>query len=1044
MSSTTQRSAKGVTRLPRWTPPGPRPAGTGEYEAGLPTELTAAVRGLAASAGHPVAAVLIAAHAKVLATVTSEPVVTAGLADGAAALAVRVEVAGGTWHDLVDRCADAPPAAGGSTETVLELSGAEPAALADDVVVRIGLTDETLRIRYRTDILTEDQVARLAGYHLTALRRATATPDEAHDDAVLLSDKEIRTQLEAFTGPRAPLDGPLFVERVEARVAAHPDALAAAHGDRRWTYRELDDRANRIANTLLAEGLRPEQVVAVVMDRTLEWAAATLGVLKAGGVYLPVRPDFPDARIATQLERSECRFVVTADPANGRHAPGATVLITPDVCDGDAPTTAPGVHIGPTQLAYVYFTSGSTGAPKGAMCEHAGMINHLYAKIDDLGFGAGDVVAQTASQCFDISLWQLVGPWLVGGSVRIVDTATQLDTDAFLDELTANDVAVAQLVPSYFEVLLTRLERGRRDLGALRCLSITGEALKIELVHRWFALYEGISLVNAYGATEVSDDTMHEVLDGPPPREFVTVGRSLRNVDTYILDERQRLVPLGSPGEIAFAGVSVGRGYINDPERTAQAFGTDPYRPGNRMYRTGDFGRWLPEGRLEFLGRRDQQVKIRGFRIEIGEIENRMLGVPGVLGAAVVLDGTPPNLVGFYGGPAGVTPEQVREHLAASLPDYMVPRYVHRLDSLPLNENGKVNKKVLAGLATPLGHGGGSHVAPRTPTERLLATVWAEVLGVPIERIGRTDDFFELGGTSLAAVRFVVRLDRRVSLADLIGNPVLSALAEVLDAATGGSGGLLHRLAESDTPALTLVCFPYAGGNAVNFQRLAKELEPHGVTVYGVELPGHDIARADDPLASVADIADRVAEEITGVVRTPLVLWGHCAGAVHALEVARRLADTPAAPHRVFTAAALLPEIDELDRETEEVTGMSNRDITTTLLTDQAYVELDGLQSERADVVGSAYRHDVVTTNEWLAAHRRTPPATRLRIPVEAVLAADDPTTTDYHEKYRSWELVAERVDLRELVGGGHYFTRTDAAAAAAAVLAALPARAYA
>ncbi|MEU1026723.1 non-ribosomal peptide synthetase, partial [Streptomyces sp. NPDC005904] len=472
------------------------------------------------------------------------------------------------------------------------------------------------------------------------------------------------------------------------------------------------------------------------------------------------------------------------DAAAGVARPPA-LLSVPEIQASGVPVEPPGVPLTPGQAAYIYFTSGSTGAPKGALCEHAGMLNHLHMKIEDmeLAEGPGEVVTQTASQCFDISLWQFAAPLLTGGSVRIVDTALLMDVGGFLDELVEGRVTVAQIVPSYLEVLLTHLEQHPRPLGALHTLSVTGEALKYELVQRWFAAFPDIKLVNAYGATEVSDDTMHEVLDGVPERDFVTVGRSLRNVNTYILDENLALAPLGSPGEIAFSGVAVGRGYINDEERTRQAFVPDPFREDTRMYRTGDFGRWLPEGRVEYLGRRDEQVKIRGFRIEIGEIENKLLALDGIREAAVVIDGGPGelrNLVAFFAAGQELPAERARDFLAGLLPDYMVPTYFHQLERLPLTENGKVDKKALIRLAGTLGHGGAPYAAPRTPGEQRLAMLWAEVLGVPLERIGRADNFFELGGTSLAAVRLLVNMDRALSLKDLVAHPVLADLATVL------------------------------------------------------------------------------------------------------------------------------------------------------------------------------------------------------------------------------------------------------------------------
>ena len=288
------------------------------------------------------------------------------------------------------------------------------------------------------------------------------------------------------------------------------------------------------------------------------------------------------------------------------------------------------------QLAYIYFTSGSTGEPKGAMCEHAGLVNHLFAKIEDLRIGAGQVVAQTAPQCFDISLWQLAAALLAGGRTLLIEQEVILDAARFLDTITAGRVSVVQVVPSYLEVLLSSLDARPRELPDLRCVSVTGEALKPGLAQRWFAARPGITLVNAYGLTETSDDTNHEVMDrAPAVGGRVPLGRPVPNVHLYVVGEDLSPVPLGTPGLIAFSGVCVGRGYVNDPERTRQAYRADPHRAGQRLYLGGDYGRWRPDGKLEFLGRRDSQVKVSGFRIEIGEIENTLLRVPGVRDGAV-------------------------------------------------------------------------------------------------------------------------------------------------------------------------------------------------------------------------------------------------------------------------------------------------------------------------------------------------------------------------------------------------------------------------
>jgi acyl-coenzyme A synthetase/AMP-(fatty) acid ligase len=315
-------------------------------------------------------------------------------------------------------------------------------------------------------------------------------------------------------------------------------------------------------------------------------------------------------------------------------------------------------------------------------------------------------------------------------------------------------------------------------------VSVTGEALKKELVQRCFAAQPAIRLVNAYGLTETSDDTNHEVMDRVPDRERVPLGRPINNVSIYIVDEHLALVPLGAPGEIVFSGVCVGRGYINDPERTRRAYMRDPHREEHRLYRSGDYGRWLPERKVEFLGRRDTQVKISGFRIEIGEIENTLLRLPGIRDAAVVVAQRAEQskrLVGFYSSERPLDGKALREQLRESLPEYMIPSALHWRRSLGLTDNGKIDRKALTALAGELEVIEQDHDGPTTATEHWLAAAWATVLGMPKDQIGRRDHFFELGGTSLSALNLVIALGRAVSFKDLTAHPILADQAALLD-----------------------------------------------------------------------------------------------------------------------------------------------------------------------------------------------------------------------------------------------------------------------
>ncbi|WP_019071507.1 non-ribosomal peptide synthetase [Streptomyces hokutonensis] len=660
-----------------------------------------------------------------------------------------------------------PAALKAAHATVLAALSGE--SVEEDPALQVSVTGRTLRLRYRTDVLDAEAAARITDYHVTVLTDPKRTS--------LLSEAEVRFQLEELAGPRRELPDRRVHELFEDMVEVCPDAVAAVQGDREWTYRELNSRANQLSRAMLARGLTREGVVAVVLERNLDWMAAVLAVFKAGGVYLPVEPHFPADRVARVLDRAGCELVLTEHGSDGSlDAPGRALYVGEAYAEGHADGDL-GIEVSPGQLAYIYFTSGSTGEPKGAMCEHAGFLNHVFAKLDDLGIGAGQVVAQTAPQCFDISLWQLVCAPLVGGRTLLVEQDVILDVPRFVDTVEAGRVNVLQVVPSYLEAVLAELERQPRQLPDLRCVSVTGEAVKKELVERWFTARPGVRLVNAYGLTETSDDTNHEVMDRAPDGPRVPLGRPVGNVRVYVVDEDLVPVPLGAPGEIVFSGVCVGRGYVNDPERTAAAFTEDPYRPGERLYRSGDHGRWRPDGKLEFLGRRDSQVKIRGFRIEIGEIENALLRVDGVRdGAVVVVRGT--QLVAFCTGARPVEADAVRARLAESLPAYMVPSVVHWRASLPLTANGKTDRRTLTALAGDLDAVG---EGPGTPAERRLADAWAVVLGIPADRIGRQDHFFDRGGTSLAAVKLAVALDRAISLKDVTRHPVLADLAGLLE-----------------------------------------------------------------------------------------------------------------------------------------------------------------------------------------------------------------------------------------------------------------------
>jgi acyl-coenzyme A synthetase/AMP-(fatty) acid ligase/acyl carrier protein len=457
------------------------------------------------------------------------------------------------------------------------------------------------------------------------------------------------------------------------------------------------------------------------------------------------------------------------------------------------------------------------------MVAHGGMVNHLYAKVRDLGLGPRDVVAQTAALSFDVSVWQCFAALLVGGRVRIYGDEVAHEPRALLAATGADAVSVLEVVPAVLDGLLAAAGApaagaagapGRPELPelpGLRWLVATGEALPPELCRRWLDRFPGVPLLNAYGPTECSDDVTHHPIATPPAPDAprVPIGRPIANTRLYVLDARRRPAPVGVPGELYVGGAGVARGYLGRPGLTATAFVPDPFAPapGGRLYRTGDLVRQRPDGVLEFLGRLDHQVKLRGFRIELGEIEAALTTHPAVRAAAVLVRADlpgGPRLVAYVvpqaapadatDAAAGESPDTadpaadpaadaaaLREHLRARLPEYMVPAHVVVLAALPLTPNGKVDR---AALPAPTGapDGGAAYVAPRTAAEAVLAGVWTEVLGLPPDRVGAHDNFFELGGHSLLATQVVARVrdlfGTELPLRALFEAPTVAGLAE--------------------------------------------------------------------------------------------------------------------------------------------------------------------------------------------------------------------------------------------------------------------------
>jgi amino acid adenylation domain-containing protein len=590
-----------------------------------------------------------------------------------------------------------------------------------------------------------------------------------------------------------------ITERFERQVRDTPDAVAVACGVARLTYRELDAKANQLARHLRVCGVEREALVGLLHERSVDLVVGVLGILKAGGAYVPMDPANPEERIAAVLADAGVRAVVTQSDL-ARMVPGHVehvVRLDADAAalEGLSPE-APGVQTGGADAAYVIYTSGSTGKPKGVIVTHHNVVRLFDATAGWYSFGPTDVWTLFHSIAFDFSVWELWGALLYGGRLVVVPQEISRSPEQFLDLLTAERVTVLNQTPSAFR-MLTQADAARPApaLLVLRYVVFGGEALDLGSLRPWVVRYgdETPQLINMYGITETTVHvTYRRILRGDLDRGLGSViGEPIPDLQFYLLDEAGQPVPPGVAGEIFVGGAGVARGYLNRPELTAERFLADRFAgtPGARMYRSGDQARRLPDGEVEYLGRLDTQVKIRGHRIELREIEVVLRDHEGVGDAIVVMrEDTPGDsrLVAYYtngSGAAEPTAAMLRGYLGQRLPEYMVPSYFVVLERIPLTPNGKADRRALPapGRRRPeLGH---ALVAPRTPVERWVAGHWRELLN--IDEIGVHDRFFELGGTSITAMRLLARLSQdtgsRLPAVLLFRGPTVSEMARLLE-----------------------------------------------------------------------------------------------------------------------------------------------------------------------------------------------------------------------------------------------------------------------
>lgn len=905
-----------------------------------------------------------------------------------------------------------------------------------------------VQAEYSTDIFDDSTITSMLEHYCTLLESACADPDCLIADIRLLPETEKQKLLVEWNDTTTAYEHDFhLVQGIEEQAAQRPDHTALIFENISYTYQDMNKRANRLAHYLRYQGIGPEQVVGIFLERTAEFVIAMLAVLKAGGAYVPLDPSYPKDRLQSMIAQSGMQILLTQSKlAEDVQLEQVAIL------ELDQPLVQqqlaqlsddnPVIQTSSKDLMYIVFTSGTTGTPKGVGVELGQFHNYIQGLIRHLNIDQPLSYAMASTFAADLGTTNVFGALCTGGTLHVLSYDLSCDPDGVADYFQNNRIDVMKVVPSHFEVLMEATQPA--FVIPHKVLILAGEALSWETVRKIRALRPNTNLHNHYGPTETTVSAMAYPIPNDQhahPFNMVPIGYPIGNVQRYILDSRLHPVPAGVPGELYIGGPGVARGYFNNQELTTERFIANPFVDDDtaRMYRTGDRVRHLPDGAVEIVGRMDRQIKIRGFRIELGEIESVITSFPFVTDAAVLLKEVGNNdkkIIAYTVFELFTQVEnplaELKKKLKDKLPEYMIPTHIIQLDSLPLNPNGKVDVKQLAAMELAVKAADPNAVQPQTATEIRIWEVWKDILGA--ENIGIDDSFFELGGESFKALKVVRRLGDWIGIMDFFKNPTIRSLAEYIDKGKASEHTLLHKLTRHSSGAaeqsVSLVCIPYAGGSAITYQPLAAQMPEH-INLYAMDLPGHDYTRKEEALLPIEEVARLCVEEIKTSIKGPVALYGHCVGGALTIEIARQLdaehyplkevflgGTFPIAriPGRLFN---LFSKLFPSDR------SMSNKSYHAFLKALGGFTDVE--DNEERDFMIRCLRHDARESENYYTSSYANDQFPKLSCPITCIIGEKDKATELYEERYKEWGYFSDQVDLVVIPQSGHYFIKHQA-----------------
>ena len=633
-----------------------------------------------------------------------------------------------------------------------------------------------LQLKYRADLFSKDTIQQHLTYFQNILTEVALDPATNIGAIPILGQSEKQQLLIEFNDTQAVFPShQTIVDLFEAQVAKTPSNIAVSYEGKRLTYQELNEKSNKIAQFLLAEyKIQPDDIIGLQVARSEWMLVGILGILKAGAAYLPMGPEMPNARVAFMLEDSAAKVLLTdkaSQPIANLFETMVAVHCLEETIEAEKTSIAPIVktNLQPSNLAYIIYTSGSTGKPKGVMIEHRNVVRLMVNDRSLFDFTEQDVWTLFHYYGFDFSVWEIWGALLFGGKVLVVPKQATLNPEAFANLLVEEKVTVLNQVPSTFDQVRVHLLKKTVASVHIRYIIFGGAKLIPSTLRGWKARFPSTRLINMYGITETTVHvTYKEISEKEIEQGISNIGGPIPTLRCYILDANLNPVPIGVVGEIYVAGDGLARGYLNNPALTAERFIDNPFEQGEKLYKSGDSGRWLANGDIEFFGRIDFQLKIRGFRIEAGEIEQQLLDHPAIESAIVlgkVINGTT-ELVAYLtqNKKETLSLENLRAYLSEDLPAYMVPAYFVEMEVFPLTKNGKIDRKALPepeGLSITSGV---EFIAPRNNTEEKITIAFADILSIEAAAISIQDDFFNLGGDSIKLIRLVGQIHRALGV----------------------------------------------------------------------------------------------------------------------------------------------------------------------------------------------------------------------------------------------------------------------------------------